>query len=186
MMGALKQAMLAGLLLLAALLYALYRSVGQTLVILATLPLSLGGALIGLGLTGQGLSLPVILAMLLLLGIVAKNAILIIDAAQSAIATGTAPEPALIAACQSRARPVVMTSLAIIGGMLPAAMGLGAGAGFRQPLAIAVISGITVGTALSLFVVPILSLQAHRSAAILALLTRHFGHSANGNTAHAP
>lgn len=186
MMGALKQAMLAGLLLLAAMLYALYRSVGQTLVILATLPLALGGALIGLGLTGQGLSLPVILAMLLLLGIVAKNAILIIDAAQSAIATGTAPEPALIAACQSRARPVVMTSLAIIGGMLPAAMGLGAGAGFRQPLAIAVISGITVGTALSLFVVPILSLQAHRSAAILALLTRHFGHSANGNTAHAP
>jgi multidrug efflux pump subunit AcrB len=185
MMAALKQAMLTGLLLLGALLYALYRSIGQTLVILATLPLSLGGALIGLALTGQGLSLPVILAMLLLLGIVAKNAILIIDAAQSAIATGTAPEPALIAACQSRARPVVMTSLAIIGGMLPAAMGLGAGAGFRQPLAVAVISGITVATALSLFVVPILSLQAHRGTAALARLTRRFGHNPKGDAAHA-
>ena len=177
--------MLTGLLLLAALLYALYRSLGQTLVILATLPLSLGGALIGLALTGQGLSLPVILAMLLLLGIVAKNAILIIDAAQSAIVTGTAPEPALIAACQSRARPVLMTSLAIIGGMLPAALGLGAGAGFRQPLAIAVISGITVATALSLLVVPILSLQAHRSTAAFALLTRHVRRNPKRDLPHA-
>lgn len=185
MMEALKQAMLAGLLLLAALLYALYRSVGQVMVVLATLPLSLGGALIGLALAGQGLSLPVILAMLLLLGIVAKNAILIVDAAQSAIAKGTAPETALIAACQSRARPVIMTSLAIIGGMLPAALGLGAGAGFRQPLAIAVISGITVATALSLFVVPILSLQAHRSTAALARLSRLIAHNPKADTAHA-
>ena len=166
----LKTALVSALLLVAAVLFALYRSVGQVLVILLTLPLALGGAAMGLALTGQGLSLPAILAMLLLLGIVAKNAILIVDEGLSRIAGGEDPAMAIAAAARIRARPVVMTSAAIIGGMLPSLAGWGEGAGFRQPLAVAVIAGTTLSTLLSLLIVPVLSLQAHRAG--LAVTTR--------------
>lgn len=170
LIGSLKTALASALLLLAAILFALYRSVGQVLVILLTLPLALGGAAMGLAITGQGLSLPAILAMLLLLGIVAKNAILIVDEGLSRIAAGEDPATAITAAARLRARPVVMTSAAIIGGMLPSLAGWGEGAGFRQPLAIAVIAGTALSTLLSLLIVPVLSLQAHRAG--LALTTR--------------
>lgn len=170
LIGSLKTALASALLLLAAILFALYRSVGQVLVILLTLPLALGGAAMGLAITGQGLSLPAILAMLLLLGIVAKNAILIVDEGLSRIAGGEDPATAITAAARLRARPVVMTSAAIIGGMLPSLAGWGEGAGFRQPLAIAVIAGTALSTLLSLLIVPVLSLQAHRAG--LALTTR--------------
>lgn len=170
LIGSLKTALASALLLLAAILFALYRSVGQVLVILLTLPLALGGAAMGLAITGQGLSLPAILAMLLLLGIVAKNAILIVDEGLSRIAGGEDPATAITAAARLRARPVVMTSAAIIGGMLPSLSGWGEGAGFRQPLAIAVIAGTALSTLLSLLIVPVLSLQAHRAG--LALTTR--------------
>ncbi|MCZ8152955.1 MAG: efflux RND transporter permease subunit, partial [Rhodobacteraceae bacterium] len=172
LMQALKTALASALLLLAAVLFALYRSVGQVLVILLTLPLALGGAMMGLAATGQGLSLPAILAMLLLLGIVAKNAILIVDEGLSRIARGEDAAAALLTAARLRARPVLMTSAAIIGGMLPSLAGWGEGAGFRQPLAIAVISGTAVSTLLSLLIVPVLSLQAHRAGAALSTRLR--------------
>lgn len=168
----LKTALGSALLLLAAILFALYRSAGQVLVILLTLPLALGGAAMGLALTGQGLSLPAILAMLLLMGIVAKNAILIVDEGLSRITRGDDPATALLAAARLRARPVVMTSAAIIGGMLPSLVGWGEGAGFRQPLAIAVIAGTALSTLLSLLIVPVLSLQAHRAGLALTLRLR--------------
>lgn len=174
LMAALKTALASALLLLAAVLFALYRSVGQVLVILLTLPLALGGAMMGLAATGQGLSLPAILAMLLLLGIVAKNAILIVDEGLSRIARGQDPAAALLAAARLRARPVLMTSAAIIGGMLPSLAGWGEGAGFRQPLAIAVISGTALSTLLSLLIVPVLSLQAHRAGTALAARLRRY------------
>lgn len=170
LMQALQTALASALLLLAAVLYALYRSLGQVLVILVTLPLALGGAAMGLAITGQGLSLPAILAMLLLLGIVAKNAILIVDEGLTRILRGEDPATALLTAARLRARPVLMTSAAIIGGMIPSLVGWGEGAGFRQPLAIAVIAGTAVSTALSLVIVPVLSLQAHRAG--LALTSR--------------
>lgn len=170
LMQALQTALASALLLLAAVLFALYRSLGQVLVILITLPLALGGAAMGLAITGQGLSLPAILAMLLLLGIVAKNAILIVDEGLSRILHGEDPTTALLTAARLRARPVLMTSAAIIGGMIPSLVGWGEGAGFRQPLAIAVIAGTAVSTALSLVIVPVLSLQAHRLG--LALTSR--------------
>lgn len=173
LMAALKTALGSALLLLAAVLYALYRSVGQVAVILLTLPLALGGAAMGLALTGQGLSLAAILAMLLLLGIVAKNAILIVDEGLARIAAGDDPASAVLAAARIRARPVLMTSAAIIGGMLPSLAGWGEGAGFRQPLAIAVIAGTALSTLLSLLIVPVLSLQAHRiGSALTARLRR--------------
>ncbi|MCZ8335380.1 MAG: efflux RND transporter permease subunit [Rhodobacteraceae bacterium] len=172
LMQALKTALASALLLLAAVLFALYRSVGQVLVILLTLPLALGGAMMGLAATGQGLSLPAILAMLLLLGIVAKNAILIVDEGLSRIARGEDAAAALLTAARLRARPVLMTSAAIIGGMLPSLAGWGEGAGFRQPLAIAVISGTAVSTLLSLLIVPVLSLYAHRAGAALSTRLR--------------
>ena len=173
LMQALQTALASALLLLAAVLFALYRSVGQVLVILLTLPLALGGAMMGLAATGQGLSLPAILAMLLLLGVVAKNAILIVDEGLSRIARGDDPANALLAAARLRARPVLMTSAAIIGGMLPSLAGWGEGAGFRQPLAVAVIAGTAVSTLLSLLIVPVLSLQAHRAGmAVTARLRR--------------
>jgi len=156
-----RAASLAGLALMLAILVLLYRSAVQALVVLATLPFAVGGGMIGLAALGLPVSLPVLLGTLLLLGIVAKNTILVLDHAQRRRRTaGLAP--ALLLAGRRRARAVVTTSLAMCAGMLPAAIGLGDGAAFRQPLAIAVIAGVLASTGINLVVVPALSLLAGR------------------------
>ena len=121
---------------------------------LVSLPLSVGGATIALVATGNSLSLPVIIGILMLMGIVTKNAIMIVDFALEEIAAGKERTEALVEAGRKRARPVVMTTVAMIGGMIPSALGFGSGGEFRSPMAIAVIGGLISSTALSLLFVP--------------------------------
>jgi multidrug efflux pump subunit AcrB len=96
------------------------------------------------------------IGLVMLMGIVTKNSILLVEyAVVGTTKRGLSPRDALIDACHKRARPIVMTTVAMIAGMLPIALGLGADASFRQPMAIAVIGGLISSTALSLLVVPV-------------------------------
>jgi len=147
-------AMAAGILMVFAVLVLLFARVFQPLTILSALPLSLGGALLALVLCGMPFSLPVVIGTLMLMGIVAKNSILLVDFAIEERKAGKSRMDALIGAGHKRAQPIVMTSVAMIAGMLPAALGLGEGAEFRAPMAVAVIGGIISSTFLTLVVVP--------------------------------
>jgi multidrug efflux pump subunit AcrB len=123
---------------------------------LSVLPLCVGGAFVALLAFGGQLSLPSLIGIVMLFGIVTKNAILIVDYALMAMRDHGLSEPdALLDACHKRARPVLMTTVAMVAGMLPMAFGWGGDASFRQPMAIAVIGGLITSTALSLIVVPV-------------------------------
>ncbi|AOD13704.1 efflux RND transporter permease subunit [Xanthomonas fragariae] len=127
----------------------------QPLTILSAIPLSLGGAFVALLLFGSELDVPSMIGLVMLMGIVTKNSILLVEYAVIAIRDGAASvEAALIDAYHKRARPIVMTTMAMIAGMLPIALGFGADASFRQPMAIAVIGGLISSTLLCLVVVP--------------------------------
>lgn len=148
-------AIAAGVLLIIGVLILLFRSFFKPLTILSALPLSVGGAFAALLLTGLALSLPAMIGFLMLLGLAAKNSILLVEFAIEREREGMAQRDALIAACRERARPIVMTTLAMMAGMLPTALGLGEGSAFRQPMAIGVIGGLITSTALSLVLVPV-------------------------------
>jgi len=122
--------------------------------IMASLPLSLIGVMLAMLLTGSTLNLMSMIGVIMLMGIVAKNAILLIDFAKQAEASGMTREEALIEAGGVRLRPIVMTSVAIIAGMLPVAIGSGEGGDFRAPLGRAVIGGVITSTVLTLLVIP--------------------------------
>ncbi len=125
------------------------------LTILVSLPLSLVGVVIALLLTGDTLNIMSLIGVILLFGIVAKNAILLIDFAKWAKEDRGLPiREALIEAGRIRLRPIVMTSVAIIAGMIPVALGAGEGGDFRAPLGRAVIGGVIASTALTLLVIP--------------------------------
>ncbi|WP_180902248.1 efflux RND transporter permease subunit [Martelella soudanensis] len=147
-------AMMLGLFLVLAVLILLFKDVIQPFTILFSLPLALGGVAIALIITDNPISMPVLIGLLMLMGIVTKNAILLVDFAKEAIWHGMERRQALVEAGRKRARPIIMTSIAMSAGMLPAALGVGEGSSFRAPMAIAVIGGIIVSTALSLLVVP--------------------------------
>jgi multidrug efflux pump subunit AcrB len=100
------------------------------------------------------MSMPVVIGMLMLMGIVTKNAIMLVDFAVEEIGRGTPRLDALVEAGRKRARPIVMTTIAMAAGMFPSALGLGDGGGFRSPMAIAVIGGLIISTLLSLVFVP--------------------------------
>lgn len=160
MMEDLKTASGSMILLLVATLFVLFRSFGQVLVILVSLIFSLCGGMIVLIATGLPLSLPVMIGVLLLFGIVAKNGILLIDRAQRLQADGLPMAQALHDAALDRARPILMTSAAMIAGMIPAALPGLDGAAFRQPLALTVIGGVAMSTLLSLVLIPAMALIA--------------------------
>ncbi|MDX2191862.1 MAG: efflux RND transporter permease subunit [Gemmatimonadales bacterium] len=122
--------------------------------ILVSLPLSLIGVVLGLIVTGQTLNIMSLMGVILLMGIVAKNAILLIDFAKWAQEKGMPLRAAIIEAGKTRLRPILMTTLALIAGMLPVAYGKGEGADFRAPLGIAVIGGVITSTLLTLLVIP--------------------------------
>jgi multidrug efflux pump subunit AcrB len=134
----------------------LFHDFFQPLTILSAIPLSMGGAFIALLLSKGMLSLPSLIGLVMLMGIVTKNSILLVEYAVMGIKErGLSMADALIDACHKRARPIVMTTVAMVAGMMPIALGLGADASFRQPMAIAVIGGLITSTALSLLVVPV-------------------------------
>ena len=147
-------AMLLGLLLVLAVLILLFKSVIQPFTILFSLPLAIGGVAAALIITNNPLSMPVMIGILMLMGIVTKNAILLVDFAVEMQAKGMTRFAAVVEAGHKRARPIVMTSIAMSAGMLPSALGVGEGGSFRAPMAIAVIGGIIVSTVLSLVIVP--------------------------------
>jgi HAE1 family hydrophobic/amphiphilic exporter-1 len=144
----------AGILMVLAVLVLLFVRVFQPLTILSALPLSLGGAALALVVTGQPFSLAVVIGFLMLMGIVAKNSILLVDFAIEEMRAGKSRMEALVQAGHKRARPIVMTSVAMVAGMLPVAVGWGGDSEFRAPMAIAVIGGLLTSTVLTLVVVP--------------------------------
>ncbi|WP_444666348.1 efflux RND transporter permease subunit [Cereibacter changlensis] len=148
------KAMVLGLMLVLTVLILLFRSVIQPFTILLSLPLAIGGVAAALILTDSALSMPVLIGILMLMGIVTKNAILLVDFAVEMRARGMARFEAVMEAGHKRARPIVMTSIAMSAGMLPSALGVGEGGSFRAPMATAVIGGIIVSTVLSLVIVP--------------------------------
>jgi multidrug efflux pump subunit AcrB len=148
------EAMTSGLMMVYAVLALLFGSFLQPITILFSLPLSVGGAILALLVTGNPISLPVVIGILMLMGIVTKNAIMLVDFAVEEIRRGTPRREALVEAGRKRARPIVMTTIAMAAGMVPSAMALGVGGEFRAPMAVAVISGLIVSTLLSLVFVP--------------------------------
>lgn len=134
----------------------LFRSFVLPLIIVSALPLALGGAVLGLLISGSALNLPALIGFLLLLGLAAKNSILLVEHAARRVREGMSARDSIIEACYRRSRPIVMTSVAMAAGMLPAAVTLGAGDEFRQPMAFAVIGGLISSTILSLLFVPAL------------------------------
>ncbi len=154
LMDGFKSALRDGLMMVFAVLVLLFKSLLQPLTILVALPLSVGGAIIGLVIADKPINMPVLVGFLMLMGIVTKNSIMLVDFALEAMASGVERAKAIVEACLKRARPIVMTTVAMIGGMLPSALGIGAGGEFRSPMAIAVISGLVVSTFLSLLFVP--------------------------------
>ena len=143
-----------GLMMVYAVLVLLFHSFLQPVTILFSLPLSIGGAVIALLITGNSLNLPVAIGLLMLLGIVTKNAIMLVDFAIEAMAKGVDRTTAIIDAGVKRSRPIIMTTLAMAAGMTPAALAVGAGGEFRSPMAISVIGGLIVSTLLTLVFVP--------------------------------
>jgi multidrug efflux pump subunit AcrB len=148
------KAMGAGIMMVLGVLILLFASFLQPFTILLSLPLSIGGAILALVLTQKAISLPVVIGFLMLMGIVTKNAILLVDFAVEEMGRGVDRVTAIVEAGRKRARPIVMTTIAMAAGMLPSAMAFGAGGEFRSPMAIAVIGGLIVSTMLSLVFVP--------------------------------
>ena len=147
-------AMLIGVLCIYGVLVLLFHDFMQPVTILAALPLSMGGAFIALLLTGSALSMPSMIGLIMLMGIVTKNSILLVDYAVLAREQGLSRFDALVDACHKRSRPILMTTIAMGAGMMPLALGWGADPSFRAPMAIAVIGGLITSTLLSLLVVP--------------------------------
>jgi multidrug efflux pump subunit AcrB len=144
----------AGILMVFAVLVLLFVRVLQPITILTAMPLSLGGVILALLLTGLPLSLPVIIGILMLMGIVGKNSILLVDFAIEEMRAGKTRLAAIMESGHKRARPIVMTTVAMVAGMMPVAIGWGGDSDFRGPMAIAVIGGLITSTALTLVIVP--------------------------------
>jgi HAE1 family hydrophobic/amphiphilic exporter-1 len=134
----------------------LFRSFFKPLIIILTLPLAIFGAAFALFVTRESLSIPSLIGVLMLLGIAAKNSILLVEYSIERERDGMPQRQAIMEACRERARPIIMTSLAMIAGMLPTAFALGKGSEFRQPMAIAVIGGLISSTVLALVMVPVI------------------------------
>src|SRR5438128_2083546 len=147
-------AITAGLMMVYAVLVLLFGTFLQPITILFSLPLSIGGAIAALLLTGKQLTTPVWIGILMLMGIVTKNAIMLVEFAIEAIHAGKARDEAIIDAGMKRARPIVMTTIAMAAGMMPSALAFGDGGEFRSPMALAVIGGLVFSTILSLVFVP--------------------------------
>ncbi|MDB5070865.1 MAG: Cobalt-zinc-cadmium resistance protein CzcA [Candidatus Eremiobacteraeota bacterium] len=160
-----------------AVMLATFGSFRLPLVILAAIPLALIGVAVALGVTRTPVNVSSFMGLLLLVGIVVKNGILLIDVANKRRAAGDDVVTSLIAAGSTRLRPILMTTLAAIGGLLPLALGIGSGAEMEKPLAIAVIGGLSTATIFTLVLIPVLYAaftggeERRRSVAVPAVAT---------------
>ena len=149
-------AMSVGIVCILGVLILLFKRLLQPFTILMALPLSIGGAFVGLMTTNSSLSMPSMIGFIMLMGIATKNSILLVDYALIAQRRGLARFDAMIDACRKRARPIIMTSIAMGAGMLPLILGWGeADPTFRRPMAAAVLGGLVTSTLLSLVVIPV-------------------------------
>jgi multidrug efflux pump subunit AcrB len=167
-------AMITAVLLVYCVLVLLFKDFLQPVTILSAIPFSLGGAFAALLLAHSELDVPSMIGLLMLLGIVSKNSILLVE---YAIVGHRDRElslyDALVDACHKRARPIVMTTAAMIAGMMPLALGVGTDASFRQPMATAVIGGLLTSTALSLVVVPVVYTYVDGFGRLIRRVFRH-------------
>ena len=159
--GAFGTAMGAGIMLVYVVLVLLFHNFITPITILLSLPLAIGGAMLALFVTGNSVSMAVVIGFLMLMGIVTKNAIMLVEFALTSMADGTPKREAILDAVHKRARPIVMTTIAMSAGMVPSAMAVGEGGEFRSPMAIAVIGGLLLSTVLSLLFVPSLFSVIH-------------------------
>ncbi|WAJ29638.1 efflux RND transporter permease subunit [Antarcticirhabdus aurantiaca] len=174
-------AMGAGILLVYIVLVLLFSSFITPVTILLSLPLAIGGAIFALYLYGAGIGISVVIGFLMLMGIVTKNAIMLVEFAIEAMHRGETRAAAMIDAGHKRARPIIMTTIAMAAGMVPSAIGSATGGEFRAPMAVAVIGGLLLSTLLSLLFVPSLFsvLEGVRSRS-RRLLTRMLGFERRG------
>jgi multidrug efflux pump subunit AcrB len=131
------------------------------------LPLAIVGAIVALFLIDAAISMGAMIGIILLMGLVTKNGILLVDHAVTRVREGMSPRDAILAAGPARLRPILMTSAAMVLGMLPTALGEGPGSEFRSPMATGVIGGVLSSTVLTLVVVPILYLAIEGARARL-------------------
>lgn len=163
MMGSFGLALMAGIFLIYATLVLLFKDWFQPITILSAIPMSIGGAFVAMLIGNYDLGLPTFIGLIMLLGIVTKNSILLVDFAVVAQRDlGMNLHDALVDACRKRARPIVMTTVAMVAGLLPLALGIGGESAFRTPMAVAVIGGLITSTALSLLVVPVVFVYISR------------------------
>ena len=166
-MGSLLFALGLGILVAYMVLASQFNSFLHPVTVLTILPLSIAGAAFALLLTGKSLNIFSMIGLLLLMGIVKKNSIILVDYANRAREEGQNAHDAMLTAGPLRLRPILMTSIATMMAAVPPALGLGSGSEIRTPMAIAVIGGLLVSTALSLLVVPAFYVTADRVAASL-------------------
>nr|WP_230839748.1 efflux RND transporter permease subunit [Gloeobacter morelensis] len=148
-------AIAAAILLIYAVLALLFGGFLHPLTIMMSLPLSLGGALVGLLVFQKSLGLYTLIGIVMLMGLVCKNAILLVEYCLVAMQAGQPRTAAILQSGEARMRPILMTTVAMIAGMLPIALGIGAGSEARSPMAVAVVGGLLTSTALTLVVVPV-------------------------------
>jgi HAE1 family hydrophobic/amphiphilic exporter-1 len=149
------EALLLAIILIFLILASQFESYTQPLAIMVSLPLSLIGVLLALLITNDTLNMMSMIGVIMLMGLVTKNAILLVDNANEQRTLGLDRTGALVEAGRIRLRPIMMTTAAMIFGMLPIAIGMGEGGGFRAPMARAVIGGLITSTLLTLIVVPV-------------------------------
>ncbi len=179
MVGSFGLAMVTGIVCVFMVLVLLFKDFMQPVTILAALPLSIGGAVIALLVADKSFSMPAMIGLLMLMGITTKNSILLVDYAVVAMRDhGLSEIDALLDSCRKRARPIVMTTLAMAAGMTPVALGLDADTSFRAPMGIVVIGGLITSTVLSLVVVPVVFLYVLRA--------QRFGHRLFGHVQVQP
>jgi multidrug efflux pump subunit AcrB len=150
-------AMLTGVICIYFVLVLLFKDFLQPITILVALPLSIGGAFLGMLVAGKALSMPSLIGLIMLMGIATKNSILLVEYAIMARRDHHMNRmDAILDACHKRARPIIMTTIAMTAGMLPIAFAWGSGdSSFRSPMAVAVIGGLITSTILSLLVIPV-------------------------------
>jgi hydrophobic/amphiphilic exporter-1 (mainly G- bacteria), HAE1 family len=165
-------AIAAAVLLIYAVLVLLFGGFLQPLTIMMSLPLALGGALIGLLVFGKSLGIYALIGIIMLMGLVTKNAILLVEYCLMTIKTGVPRDEAIMSAGEARMRPILMTTIAMIAGMMPIALGIGAGSEVRSPMAVAVVGGLMTSTLLTLIVVPVVFTYIDDFQTFFARLTR--------------
>lgn len=154
--SSLLQALMLAIILTYMLLAAILESYRFPLIIMMTLPLALIGVSMSLVISGKSISMIAMISIIMLVGIVVNNGILLIDYTQELRKRGKGLTDAILTACPVRLRPILMSTVATVLGMLPLAIGIGAGGEMRAPMAIVAIGGLAVSTALTLFVIPVL------------------------------